>query len=86
LLLRVQESNVTVLLRDCEEIHYRLLQREYVSFSNQMIALEQPEIFPHTLSSCQSVELSWTCRRYWDEERIKPSAELSGKILLRLRN
>ena len=86
LLLRVQESNVTVLLRDCEEIHYRLLQREYASLSNQMIALEQPEIFPHTLSSCQSVELSWTCRRYWDEERTKPSAELSGKVLLRLRN
>lgn len=86
MLLRVQESNVVVLLRDCEEVRYRLLQREYVSFADQMIALEQPEIFPHTLSSCQSVELSWTCRRYWDEEHTKPRAELSGKVLLRLRN
>lgn len=85
-LLKIKGTNVLVLLRDCEEVKFRLLQREYEEISTNTTTLELPELLPHTLNSCQAVELFWVCRKYWDEEHTRPSAEESGELLVRLRN
>ncbi|MDI9401781.1 MAG: pilus assembly FimT family protein [Limisphaerales bacterium] len=87
ILLKVTEkTNITPLLKNCEQIRFSLLQREYEPLSTNTAALLLPPLLPHTLSSCQAVELYWFCRKYWDEEKSRPSAEQSGQLLVRLRN
>lgn len=81
-----EETNVTPLLKNCEEISFKLLQRQYEPISTNTPALILPALLPHTLSSCQAVEFHWFCRKYRDEEKTRPSAEQSGRILVRLRN
>lgn len=80
------ETNVTVLLSDCEEVQFRLLQRSYETMSTNTLVLEPVELLPHTLTSCQSIELKWLCRKYRDEDRSQMNAEDRGQILVRMRN
>lgn len=81
-----EETNVTPLLENCEEISFNLLQRQYEPISTNTPVLNLPTLLPHTLGSCQAVEFHWLCRKYWDEEKTRPSAEQSGQVLVRLRN
>ncbi|MCK9314802.1 MAG: prepilin-type N-terminal cleavage/methylation domain-containing protein [Verrucomicrobia bacterium] len=81
-----EKTNVTPLLTDCEEISFNLLQRQYEPITTNTPVLNLPPLLPLTLGSCQAVEFHWLCRKYWDEEKTRPSAEQSGQILVRLRN
>lgn len=79
------DTNTTTLLEDCEEFQLRLFQREYAHQStNTPVLMEPIDLLPGTLTSCQSVEVAWICKKYQDEERKKLSAEEQSAFLIPL--